>query len=59
MTKYKFLSELVKLLDKYLKDNPEYEDLQQRFELKDTEGNKMQAGVSTYKFLYKDSARKL
>jgi len=32
-------------------DNPEYEDVQQKFEYKGADGKKIQAGVSTYKFL--------
>ena len=51
MTKYEFLSELANLFDKYIKDNSEYENVQQKFEHIGADGKKIQAGVSTYKFL--------
>jgi len=50
MTKYEFLLELAALIDKYTKDNPEYEDVLQKMERRGDDNRLIQSVISTHKF---------
>lgn len=50
MTKYEFLLELAALIDKYTKNNPEYEDVLQKIERRGDDNRLIQSVISTYQF---------